>query len=223
MNQLEPNARDRLVSVAKGAAGALPIVGSIVAEILDSVVPNLRFERVVSFLKTLDERVGCINERLANFERNLKTVEGLDLFEEGIIQASRAVSEERKQRLARLVARSLSAEELKYAESRKLINLYNELTDPEVVWLIYYSLHPVLGKGPHSDWVEKHPDILKPIRREMGASQEQHERGALQDSYKSTLLRLGLTIERNNTTSMTILGRLLVRYITDENHEAVSY
>lgn len=223
MNQLEPNARDRLVSVAKGAGGALPIVGSIVAEILDSVVPNLRFERIVSFLKTLDERVGCINERLANFERNLKTVEGLDLFEEGIIQASRAVSEERKQRLARLVARSLSAEELKYAESRKLINLYNELTDPEVVWLIYYSLHPVLGKGPHSDWVEKHPDILKPIRRDTGAPQEQHERGALQDSYKATLIRLGLTIERNNATSMTILGRLLVRYITDENHEAVSY
>ena len=219
MNQLKPNTRDHLVSVAKSAAGALPFVGSMLIEVIDSVIPNLRIERVVSFLNTIDEKVGTIDERLANFEKNLKIEEGLDLFEEGIVQASRAVSEERKQRLGRLVAKSLSHDELRYAESRKLLNIYGELTDPEVVWLIYYSLSPTLGKGPHSDWIEKHSDILEPISREMGAPQEQHDRGALQDSYKSTLFRLGLTTERNRATSLTTLGRLLVRYIADENSD----
>jgi hypothetical protein len=215
VNQLEPNTRDRLVSVAKGAAGALPFIGSIVSEVLDSVIPNLRFERVVGFLKTLEEKVGELDERLTNFEKNLQTEHGLDLFEEGIMQASRAVSEERKQRLARLVSRSLTADELNYSESRKLLNIYSELTDPEIVWLIYYSLNPVIGKGPHTDWVEKHPAILKPIRREFGTPQEQHELGALQDSYKLTLERLGLTTKPNTITKLTTLGRLLVRYIAD--------
>ena len=215
MNQLESNARDHLVSAAKGAAGALPFVGSMVSEVLDYVVPNLRFERVVAFLKTLDERIGALDKKLSNFEKNLKTEDGLDLFEEGIIQASRSVSEERKVRLARLVEKSLSSDEIKYEESRKLLNLYRELTDPEIVWLIYYSLNPVLGKGPHSEWAQKHPEILLPVSRELSAPTEQHERAALQDSYKSTLARLGLTEERNRSTSLTTLGRMLVKYITD--------
>ncbi len=217
MRQLETNSRDRLVSVAKAAAGALPFIGALVAETLYAVVPNLRFERVVSYLKTLEDRVVCLDNRMSSFEKNLGTEEGIDIFEEGIVQASRSVSEERKERLARLVAKSLSAEEVKYEESRKLLNLYRELADPEIVWLIFYSLNPVLGRGPHSEWMEKHPEILKPISREMGAPQEQHERAALQDSYKATLLRLGLTEERNRTTSLTTLGRMLVSYISDES------
>ncbi|XOF33761.1 MAG: hypothetical protein ACL93V_00205 [Candidatus Electrothrix sp. YB6] len=216
MKQLETNSRDRLVSVAKAAAGALPFIGTLVGETLDAVVPNLRFERVVSFLKTLENNVAHLDERFSSFKEHLKAEEGLDIFEEGIVQASRSVSKERKERLARLVAKSLSAKEMKYEEARKLINLYRELTDPEIVWLIYYSLNPVLGKGPHSEWVEKHPEILNPISRTMGAPQEQHERAALQDSYKATLLRLGLTEERGKTTSLTTLGRMLVSYISDE-------
>jgi len=216
MNQLDTNTRDRLVSAAKSAAGALPFVGTLVSEVIDSAIPKLRIERVVSFLKSLDRRVGEIDEKLERFQKSLKSEEGLDIFEEGIMQASRAVSEERKQRLAHLVANSLSAEELKYSEARKLLNIYSELTDPEIIWLIFYSLNPVLGKGPHLEWVGKHPDVLKPISREMGAPQEQHERGALQDSYKLTLSRLGLTSEKGRTISLTILGRLMVRYIADE-------
>lgn len=216
MSQLDTNTRDRLVSAAKSTAGALPFVGTLVCEVIDSVIPGLRIERVVSYLKTLDEKVGAIDEKLENFKSSLKSEEGLDVFEEGVIQASRAVSEDRKQRLANLVANSLSAEKLKYAESRKLLNIFNELTDPEVIWLIYYSLNPVLGKGPHSDWMEHHSDVLKPISREMGAPQEEHERGALQDSYKLTLSRLGLIAEKNRSISLTTFGRLMVRYITDE-------
>ena len=222
MNELEPNTRDRLVSIAKGTAGALPFVGTMIGETLDSVIPNLRIERVVSFLKAIDERVGDIEGKLVNFEKNIKTEEGLDIFEEGFIQASRAVSEERKQRLAHLVAKTLSSDELKYAESRKILNLYNELTDPEIIWLIYYSLNPVMGAGPHSNWIEQHPDILMPISRESRAPQEQREKAALQDSYKLTLSRLGLTTEKGRTTILSPLGRLLVKYITDESSEEKS-
>ncbi len=222
MGQLDTNSRDRLVSVAKAAAGALPFIGALVSETLEAVVPELRFERVVGYLKMLEAKVAIIENRLSSFEQNLGTEEGLDIFEEGILQASRAVSEERKERLARLVANTLSAEEMKYEEAKKLLNIYRELTDPEVVWLIYYSLNPVLGKGPHSEWMEKHPAILKPVSRAMGAPQDQRERAALQDSYKETLLRLGLTEQRNRTSILTTLGRMLVSYISDESESGES-
>lgn len=217
-NELSTNTRDRLVSVAKAAAGGLPFVGNLVSEALDTIIPELRFDRAVKFLTELDARVQKI-EGKCEFEKNLKTEAGLDLLEEGIVQASRSVSEERKERLARLVAQSLSQEELRYEESRKLLNIYRELTDPEIVWLIYYSLNPVLGRGPHSIWHEKHQEILNPVRQVMGLPQEEYNRGALQESYKNTLLRLGLTEQKGSSTSITTLGRMLVSYIHEVETE----
>ena len=220
MHQLDTNARDRLVSVAKGVSGALPFVGSMVGELLDSVVPNLRFERVVEYLKKVDEEVGFLKEKLDNFEKSIKTEEGIDIFEEGIIQASRSVSPDRKHRLARLVSKSLSADKLKYEESRKLLNLYSELTDPEIVWLIYYSLNPTIGQGARTEFQEKHSDILIPIRANMGSSQDDKDKFAIQESYKSTLMRLGLLKTSEKHVGLTTLGRLLIRYIENEAEES---
>ncbi|MCU7934551.1 MAG: hypothetical protein KZQ99_06685 [Candidatus Thiodiazotropha sp. (ex Dulcina madagascariensis)] len=214
-NELSTNTRDRLVSVAKAAAGGLPLVGNLISEALDTIVPELRFDRAVKFLTELDARVQEIEGKI-EFEKNLSTEVGLDLLEEGIIQASRSVSEERKERLARLVAQSLSQEDLRYEESRKLLNIYRELTDPEVVWLIYYSLNPVLGGGMHNNWFMKHEEILSPVRQVMGLPQEEYNRGALQESYKNTLLQLGLTEQKGSSTSITTLGRMLVSYIHGE-------
>ena len=220
MDSLKTNNRDKLVSVAKAASGALPFIGSAVSEILDSVVPNLRFERVVSFLQTLDERVSKVDAELDSFKRNLNTEQGTDLLEEALIQSSRAVSEERRQRLASLTEKALTGDKLKYEEAKKILNLYRELTDPEIIWLIYYSLRPSLSHGPHSEWVEKHPDVLRPITREMSAPIEKRELAALQDSYKETLLRFGLTEMTGKSASLTTLGRMLVGYITDTDEQS---
>ena len=220
MHQLDTNARDRLVSVAKGVSGALPFVGTIVGELLDSVVPNLRFERVAEYLKKIDEEIGSLKVKLDNFEKSIKTEEGIDIFEEGIIQASRSVSSDRKYRLARLVSKSLSADKLKYEESRKLLNLYSELTDPEIVWLIYYSLNPTIGHGAHTEFQEKHSDILTPIRANMSSSQYDKDKFAIQESYKSTLIRLGLLKTSEKHVRLSTLGRLLIRYIENEAEES---
>ncbi len=218
MHELDPNPRDKLVSVAKAIAGACPILGALISEMLN-FVPDSRRDRIVSYVKCMEGQIRSMEKRIPIVEKNLKTEKGWDIFEEGMMQAARAVFEERRERLAKLVANSLSEDEIKYEKSKKLLNLYRELTDPEIIWLIYYSLNPTLGEGRHSKWVSKHPEILKPVSREMGRPKEEYEKSALQDSYKASLTRLGLTKKRNNknnTIVITTLGRMLVSYITDE-------
>lgn len=220
MSQLDPNSRDRLVSVAKAVAGTIPYIGALISEILDNVVPNLRFERIVVFLQELDSKVSQVDEKLECFKVNLASEKGVDLLEEGMLQASRSISRERKERLASILEKSLSREDLKYEESRKILNIFRELTDPEIIWLIYYSLEPRLGKGPHSDWVEQYPSVLYPISKTITGldeelENEQLEQAALQDSYKETLIRLGLTQSNGRTTSMTTLGQMIINYIED--------
>ena len=78
------------------------------------------------FLQALDLKVSQIDEKLENFELNLNSVEGIDLLEEGMLQASRSISFERKERLASILEKSLSGENLKYEESRKILNIFQE-------------------------------------------------------------------------------------------------
>lgn len=215
MTSLELTGQDRLVSVAKGVVGACPFIGPLTAEAIGYLIPNQRLDRVVEFLRNLEAEVSRLDDRLENFTKNMTESDGLDLMEEGLTQAARSVSPERKERLARLVGRSLARNEIKYQESRKLLNLYRDLTDPEILWLIYFSLNPVLGAGPHQDLFKKHPEVLMPISREMNAPQEQIDRAALQDSYKNTLMRFGLIEIKGKSHQITSLGRLLLRYIQE--------
>jgi len=215
VDELSPNRRDRLVSVAKATAAAVPFVGGVISELLTETIPELRFDRAVTFIRELDEELRRLGTRLENVERNLRSEQGIDLLEEGILQASRSVSSERKFRLARLVARSLGGEELEYEQARTLLSLYRDLTDPEIIWLLFFSMNPVLGPRPHSEWVKQHPEVLKPISKEIGAPQEQRERAAMQDLWKENLERFGLIRPRGKSMTITTLGRMLVRRIQD--------
>lgn len=213
MSDLNATNVDRLTSVAKGVAGACPFIGPLASEAIGHLIPNQRLDRVVQFLQELEHMVRKIDSRLGRLEVNLRTPEGLDLLEEGLVQAARSISRERQERLARIVGKSLTEDELKYAESKKILNIFDELTDPEVLWLLYHSITPTMESEFHENLVEANPEVLKPVSRGTGASQEQIDRGAIQDSYKSTLLRLGLLKERGKSLGISSLGRLLVRYI----------
>lgn len=215
MDELSPNRRDRLVSVAKVAAAAVPFVGAVISELLTETIPELRFDRAVTFIRELDQELRRLGARVEDVERNLRSEQGIDLLEEGVLQASRSVSSERKLGLARLVARSLGVEELKYEQARTLLGLYRDLTDPEIIWLLYYSMNPVLAPGPHRQWIEQHPEVLMPISKEMGAPQEQYERAAMQELWKENLERFGLIRLRGKTMTITTLGRMLVGFIKD--------
>lgn len=217
MSDLDANTHDQLVSVAQGVSGACPVVGPIISEAIGQLIPNQRLDRVVSFLKSLEEDFAQVQSRLDWIERNSATPEGLDILEEGILQAARSVSNDRQKWLAAIVGSSLSSESLKYEESRKLLNLYRELADPELVWLIYISEPQSLHSHDHKKLVDQYPDILHPASKSYGRSQEEANRAALQDGYKNTLLRLGLATLKQNGQTLEIspLGRLLVRYISD--------
>lgn len=219
MDKLSLNRTDQLVSVAKATAAAVPYFGGVISELLTETIPGLRLDRAIAFIRELDRELKTVETRVEYLEKKIWSEQDIDLLEEGILQASRAVSPERKVRLARLVARSLNSEELEYEQAKTLLNIYKELTDPEIIWLLYYSLNPILGPGPHRQWKEQHPEVLTPISREVGASQDQRERLAMQELWKENLKRFGLICYRGKTTTITTLGRMLVRKIRDEPYD----
>lgn len=215
--QLAPQQRDRLVPLAKGIVGACPVIGPMLAEIVGVAVPNQRVERIVAFLQTFDDRLAQAEAALERVRQTLQTPEGIDLLEESMTQATRAITSERQQRLGRLLAKALTQKELRYQEAKKLLGLLRELTDPELLWLVFYSEPLTYGSAFHDQLRKQHPDVFAPASNLINAPDDELDRGALQASYKNTLERYGLLEQKDRQQfQITRLGKILLRYIEEQ-------
>lgn len=215
--------------LGKGLVGAIPFVGPLAAEIVGAVIPNQRVDRIESLLKILESKIS--DEDKPKIKERITTPESVDLIEDGFIQASRALSEERKEYIALLLKNSLTDDDLKHIEYKRLLSILGELNDLEV--LILNSHTKYHGKPEHKEFWEAHEDALTLPRTHMGSSQEEIDKHTIFQTHRVHLANLGLlkmrfkkpkrgeTPEFDEKTGMikaqgydiTGLGRLLLRSI----------
>jgi hypothetical protein len=199
------------LAVSRGLAGLLPAIGPLAQEAINAIIPDYRMERVSDFLRILDEKVRTLEIDQERLGKRFTEGESLDLFEDGIQMAARALSSERKHQIAAVLAHSLSDDEVRYAHAKKLLNILRDLTDPEIVFLKAHSLR---GEAQR-EFFRRHDSILRPASREIGGPRSEADRAAIEDAYEQTLMRLGLFAPRGGRV-VSPLGRLLLRYIEIE-------
>lgn len=187
---------DYVASAAKAALGAIPFVGSLLVEIAGVVIPNQRIDRITKFAKALESRLDDLEREFVASQ--LKDEGFTDLVEEGLRQAARSLSDERREYIAAIIANSLTSEDIDYHESKHLLRILGEINDVEVIWLRFY-LVPTMGGD--EDFRGRHKEILEPVPAYLGSSQDVLDKAALQDSYKEHLAQLGL-LERRYRTDM---------------------
>jgi hypothetical protein len=183
---LDPNRRDRLVAVSKGLAGIVPCIGSAAAEIIGHVIPAQRFDRLVAFVRALDEKVGDIDAEV--LDARMRTEEFIDLLEDGLQQAARTLTDERREYIATLLKNSLAADELDHVHDKKLLWLLGELNDAEIIILRSFGL-------PHGDrrkFVDAHESVVQAPPAYIGASREVLDRAAMHEAFRRRLSELGL-------------------------------
>jgi hypothetical protein len=220
---------------ATALANYVPKIGPLLAEAISVSIPQQKLERLIIFTQVLGDRVKYLETDL--LVQKAKTQEFADLFEDALHQASRALSDERRQHIASLLTNSLTSDELAHVEQKKLLALLDDLNDAEIQLLKYYSLQ---GTEQH-EFTEQHSELFTPISRTFGTPQINLDKGALRDSYRNKLIEVGLlrpvfnkpakgtvpefddNTGRLKSTSHTAtpLGRLLLRYI-DEVSDAKS-
>jgi hypothetical protein len=205
---LEMQKIDYIASVLKAALGAVPYAGSLLVELIGTIIPNQRIDRLTKFAKSLETKISQIEKDFAHSQ--LKDDNFSDLLEEGFRQAARALSAERREYIASVIANSLSSEDIEYHESKHLLKLLEELNDIEIIWLRFY-VPPT--KGSDNEFRDKHKEILKPVTKVLSAPQSVRDKGTLQDSYKEHLVRLGLLEKANKNYNLAPLGGLLLREI----------
>lgn len=89
---------DVAISVGMATLGSLPYAGPILAEVVKTIIPNQRIDRIARFAQSLDDKLAELDKQV--LEQKMRTEEFVDLFEDGAFQAARAMTDERRERIA---------------------------------------------------------------------------------------------------------------------------
>jgi hypothetical protein len=180
--------------IGKGLVGAIPFVGPLAAEIVGAIIPNQRIDRIETVLRLLETKIS--EEDKEKVKQRIVSPESVDLIEDGFVQASRALSEERKEYIASLLKNSLTDDQLKHIEYKRLLSILGELNDLEV--LILKSLTFLHGEEGSNEFWEKHEKALDEPIAYLGSPQEEWDKFEIYKTHKEHLVRLGLLKIRFN-------------------------
>lgn len=187
-DDLDTNAKDRLVAATRGALSAVPFAGGLLGELVTEVIPGLRQDRIVVYLRTLEERIAAMEE--ANAKAALANPEKIDLIERGGFQAARATSPERIGQIVEVVARGLAADDAEVIRRKRLMELLGEIDDDEAAILTAY------GRSYAGGDRNAFESISRPDPPHLGAGSALIEQNQLYELGKDHLLRMGL-LEQN--------------------------
>lgn len=234
---LNENTTDYVVATVKAALGTVPFAGSLLAELAGSIIPKQRIDRLADFARKLEVKIGSLDQDVV---RSKLTDENFtDLLEESARQAAQAVTEERRQYLASLLASGITATHVSYIESKHLLRILSQINDIEVIWLRFYR-YPYLSGD--DGFRAKHAMVLAPVSATFGSDQATLDQSALQENYTEHLISLGLLTRplqmdsktgypifdkftknwKTQGTRTTPLGQLLVRYIGLERADDIA-
>lgn len=181
--------RNEIISVlAKGSLGAIPFVGPLAAEIVGSIIPNRRLERIENLLQVLASKIEEPDRE--GIAERLKSEESVDLMEDAFIAASRALSVERIDYIASLLKNGLTDKQLEHLDYKRLMSLLSELNDIEILILKSKSMHQ--GDREFSEFWTKHERVLIPPPATFDATQDEIDKNTVFQSHKTHLKNLGL-------------------------------
>jgi hypothetical protein len=195
---LDVQTSDYVASAVRSLVGTVPFAGSLLTEIASTIIPNQRMDRVVKFAAELETRLSGLEQ---DFVRSQLTNENFaELMEEGLRQAARSLSDERRAHIATLIAKSLDPAGIGYAESRHLLRVLGEINDVEIIRLASQQFE-TYGSG--QAYREKHRVVLEPVMPSIASDQEERDKATLQNSYDVHLQQLGLLNPRYNVDRKT--------------------
>jgi transcriptional regulator NrdR family protein len=195
------------------------------AKVVGAVIPEQQNDRLRQFVEALEAKIQDLDSEPV--EARFQEPEFIDLLQESLTQAVRAVSKERIEHIAEIVHQSLSDQDRRYIHFKKLLYLLKELNNLEVLMLCSY------GRRHDNDFQERHRDTTQVVKPAMGCAQEDSDNFLVREAHRAHLVRLELLRPRfqkpkkgqlpeiDEKTGMmkvkgydiTPLGRLLLRTI----------
>ena len=188
MPTIETNRIDYLVATLKAISGPIPILGPLFAELFGTVIPQQRLDRLARYIQILDEKLSDLDRELVKARFAMPAF--VDLLEDSLHQAIRALTEERLHQIAAIIKNGLSDEHEEYDQYKYVFSLLSEINDTEMIILQAYR-HDRFDDP--DEFIEKHQDILMAAgSANLDSNQEEVDRSTIHQQYRQHLARLGL-------------------------------
>lgn len=240
-NELGPKAVDYRVAIYKTIAGSLPIIGGpiggiingFLSEVINEVIPNQRLDRIQKFAEALEAKIQELDPDQVG--ARFRDPEFIDLLEDSLTQAVRAVTQKRIEHIAAIIKHSLSDEDKRYVHYKKLLYILKELNDVEVLMLCGYA------RQHDNEFWDQHRDVISVVDTTYDTPQSQNDQQLVQEAHRAHLVQLkllhpkfqkpkkGQLPEFDEKTGMIVakgytlasLGRLLMRCMDEPDRDFV--
>lgn len=187
---IDTNHVDYVVATLKGLSGFIPGLGSLVAEVIGTFIPNQRLDRLARYISVLEGKLSHLDQD--TLKTRFATPGFLDLFEDSLYQAVRALGAERLKQIASLVKNGLTDQHEEYDRYKYLLTVLAEMNDTEVIILQSY-LYTEHGGRDDNEFFFRHNELLSvPGSAHLGSSQETIDRATVHKAYRQHLSRLGV-------------------------------
>ena len=185
---LDENYRDKLAAIGRATVSAIPLAGGVLAEIVSSVIPDQRADRIAIYLRALAVRVDQLESKTR--ESISANPEKVHLIEEGGLQSARATTQARIDCIVEAVTRGLRAEDTEVIRKKRLLYLFGELDEDEIALLNAY------GKSYAGDDQRAFDEVDQPAPPHLQSSESEIAQRQLYELGQDHLVRLGL-IKKN--------------------------
>lgn len=186
---IESNRIDYIVAALKSVAGPVPFVGPLVAEAIGALIPHQRLDRIARYVTILEQTLSGLDKELV--KARFASPGFLDLFEDSLLQAVRALTAERLQHIATLVKNGLSDEQQEYDQYKHLLALMAELNDAQIIILHSYIFRDCFGE--ENEFFQQHRNILSAESvLHQDSPQEDVDKTVIYRNYRQHLVRLHL-------------------------------
>lgn len=130
-DELNLNSVDAVVAITKGIFGSVPLIGPAIGEMIGISIPSQRVDRITDVLRRTEQKV----DELEEFKKKLETEQGRDLTEDVFNQATRAMTEKRRDCIATMFKNGILKTDANHIQKKKLISILENLNDAEITIL----------------------------------------------------------------------------------------
>lgn len=126
----------------------------------------------------------------------------------------RAITDERRQQIAQIVAEGLSGAKREAIDKKRLLLIFSQLDDEDMILLLNYVMR---NRTKYDDFASKHAYQLEPLHATAFSDFPLRERAALRTAIEKKLERFGLIKEkvRSRTGGVPMLADQMVEQDKD--------
>lgn len=152
---LKSNGTDTFVSILSSTVSYIPLVGSFASELVQSLIPNQRQDRIVEFVKNIDYELQNMKIDFQELKEKFSNQKYGSFTYNCIRMVTNEVYEEKIKYYKNLLIQTLTDDEKTLVHNERILRILEQLDYYEILYLKFYSDCNIGGTKTMNEVIER--------------------------------------------------------------------